>query len=167
MLFFEKPCKQATSEVGFVGEFCTIGDVSAATGLPASTIRYYDKNGLLPNVARSSSGMRLFTEDDIEWIRLLERLKMSGMPIREMRAYVELIEGGDDTLEERRKIVYGRRSALEARMRELEVALGFIGYKCWFYDMALKLGSEQAVRDIPASDLPEDIQRVKKQCDIA
>lgn len=144
----------------------TIGDASAVVGLPASTIRFYDKNGLLPNMSRSTSGMRMFTEDDIEWIRYLERLKMSGMPIKEMRRYIELFEEGDSSLEERRRIVNERKESMEQQMEDLALSLDFIGYKCWYYDKALELGSEQAVKDIPFDELPQDIQRIKERCQI-
>lgn len=144
----------------------TIGDASKIVGLSASTIRFYEKNGLLPHMTRSSNGIRMFTEDDFEWIRLLEKLKLSGMPIREMREYVELYEQGDATLENRQRIVHERKAAVEEHMKELERSLDFITYKCWYYDKALELGSEQAVKDIPFEELPEDIQQLKKRCKI-
>lgn len=147
-------------------KFYTIGDASAEVGLPASTIRFYDKNGLLPNMARSTSGMRMFTEDDIEWIRYVEKLKISGMPIREMRKYIELTEEGDTTLEERRKMVNDRCNAIKEQIKELEESLDFIGYKCWYYDKAIEFGSEQTVKDIPFETLPKDIQEIKERCRI-
>lgn len=58
----------------------TIGSAAAELGMPASTIRFYEKNGLIPNQRRSSDGRRLFDEDDLEWMRFVERLKVSGMP---------------------------------------------------------------------------------------
>ena len=63
----------------------TIGDAADKLGMPASTIRFYEKNGLIPNQQRSSGGRRLFDEDDLEWMRFVERLKVSGMPIKEIR----------------------------------------------------------------------------------
>ena len=68
----------------------TIGDAAAELGMPASTIRFYEKNGLIPNQQRSSDGRRLFDEDDLEWMRFVERLKVSGMPIKEIRDYIKL-----------------------------------------------------------------------------
>ena len=145
-------------------ELYTIGDASEIVGLPASTIRFYDKNGLLPNMRRSASGIRMFTEEDFDWIRFLEKLKVSGMPIREMREYVELTEQGDSTLKERQRIVHERRASLKEHIEQLETSLDIISYKCWFYDKAVELGSEQAVKDIPFEDLPKDIQRIKTRC---
>ena len=96
----------------------TIGDAAAELGMPASTIRFYEKNGLIPNQQRSSDGRRLFDEDDLEWMRFVERLKVSGMPIKEIREYIQLYIEGDSTIEERRRIVYERRAAIDAQLEE-------------------------------------------------
>ena len=79
----------------------TIGDAARELGIPASTLRYYDKEGLLPHTSRSGSGIRMFTEDDFEWVRFIERLKLSGMPIKEIKSYIDLYEQGDATLPQR------------------------------------------------------------------
>ena len=89
----------------------TISGAAAELGMPASTIRFYEKNGLIPNQRRSSDGRRLFDEDDLEWMRFVERLKVSGMPIKEIREYIGLYLEGDSTIEARRRIVYERRKA--------------------------------------------------------
>ena len=67
---------------------------------------------------RSGSGIRMFTEDDFEWVRFIERLKKSGMPIKEM-SDIDLYEQGDGTIGERRELIYARRAAVE---REMEAA---------------------------------------------
>ena len=59
----------------------SIGDVADLLGLSASTIRFYDGKGLLPNVERSEGGVRRFSEDNLDWLRMIEHLKMSGMTI--------------------------------------------------------------------------------------
>ena len=89
----------------------TISDASAELGMPASTIRFHEKNGLIPNQRRSSDGQRLFDEDDLEWMRFVERLKVSGIPIKEIREYIGLYLEGDSTIEARRRIVYERIKA--------------------------------------------------------
>lgn len=89
----------------------TINDASAELGMPASTIRFHEKNGLIPNQRRPSDGRRLFDEDDLEWMRFVERLKVSGMPIKEIREYIGLYLEGDSTIEARRRIVYERIKA--------------------------------------------------------
>lgn len=145
----------------------TIGDAAKILGMQPSALRYYDKEGLLPHMNRSGSGIRMFTEDDFEWVRFIERLKKSGMPIKEIKSYVDLYEQGDDTLDERRDLIYARRSAVEREMEELQETLDFITYKCWFYDRALELGSAEAAKAIPLEELPSDIRAMKKRCGIS
>ena len=70
--------------------YYTIGEMAQKINVPPSTLRYYDKEGLLPNVARSSGGRRMFQDSDLEWLSVLTCLKETGMPIREKigRAHV-------------------------------------------------------------------------------
>lgn len=63
----------------------TIGEMAKMLGVPASTLRYYDKEGLLPFVARSSGGIRQFRENDIEWLRVIDCMKKAGMSIKDIR----------------------------------------------------------------------------------
>jgi DNA-binding transcriptional MerR regulator len=149
-----------------MSELYTIGDAAAKLGMPASTIRFYEKNGLIPNQQRSSDGRRLFDEDDLEWMRFVERLKVSGMPIREIREYIRLYMEGDSTIEERRRIVYERREAIDRQLEELRLARDFIEYKCWFYDVASESGTCETPREMPFNELPKDIQRIKAKCRI-
>ena len=144
----------------------TIGDAAAKLGMPASTIRFYEKNGLIPNQQRSSDGRRLFDEDDLEWMRFVERLKVSGMPIKEIREYIDLYLHGDASIEERRRIVYSRRAAIDAQLEELMLARDFIDYKCWYYDVARESGTCDTPRNMPYEELPEDIKRIKAKCKI-
>lgn len=144
----------------------TIGDAAAELGMPASTIRFYEKNGLIPHQRRSSDGRRLFDEDDLEWMRFVERLKVSGMPIKEIREYIGLYIKGDSTIEERRRIVYERRAAIDKQLEELKLARDFIEYKCWFYDVAAESGTCDTPRTMPYEQLPEHIRRIKAKCRI-
>ena len=144
----------------------TIGDAAAELGMPASTIRFYEKNGLIPNQQRSSDGRRLFDEDDLEWMRFVERLKVSGMPIKEIREYIRLYIEGDSTIEERRRIVNARLEAIDRQLEELKFARDFIQYKCWFYDVAAESGTCDTPRNMPFEELPDDIKRIKVKCRI-
>jgi DNA-binding transcriptional MerR regulator len=144
----------------------TIGEAAEALDMPATTIRFYDKNGLLPNVSRTGGGVRLFDEDDLEWMRFVERLKASGMPIREIREYIQLYLAGDATIEERRQIVYERKAAIERQLEELELARDFISYKCWYYDVAAESGTCDTPRNMPTEELPDNIRQIKEKCQI-
>ena len=149
-----------------MGRLYTIGDAAVALGMPASTIRFYDKNGLIPHMSRSENGIRVFNEDDLEWMRFIERLKVSGMPIREIREYIDLTLRGDSTIEERRRIVYERKAAIEEQLRELELAHEFLVYKCWFYDVASESGTTETPQNMPEDQIPEEIRRIKEKCQV-
>lgn len=62
----------------------TVGEMAKMLGVPASTLRYYDKEGLLPFVGRSASGIRMFRESDLEWLRIIGCMKKAGMSIRDI-----------------------------------------------------------------------------------
>lgn len=134
--------------------------------MPASTIRYYDKNGLFPDMSRSQGDIRVFTEDDLEWARFVERLKVSGMPIREIKEYIDLYRRGDATIAERLRIVRERREKILRQMEDLRLSLDFMTYKCWFYEVAAESGTCDTPRNMPSDELPEEIRRIKQECRI-
>ena len=139
----------------------TIGDVSEKTGLPAPTLRYYDKEGLLPFVNRGNGGIRKFQDTDLEWLRLIECLKASGLQIKDIKRYIDLFIQGDSTIEERRTMFYDQKKCVEEEMKALQNTLDMLTYKCWFYDTAAELGSMDAVKNLPESENPEKIRRLK------
>lgn len=120
----------------------TIKEAAAKVGLPASTIRYYDKQGLLPFVERSESGYRQFSESDIKLLNMIECLKCTGMPIKEIKLFCQWVQQGDDSLLERYQMFQERRQAVLTQMEQLENALKVIEYKCWYYKTAVEAGTE-------------------------
>ncbi len=119
----------------------TIGEVSRMTGLPVSTLRYYDKNGLLPPVGRSEGNIRLFGERDLEWIRLLECLKSTGMPLKDIRTFRAWKEEGDSTIPQRLAMLLRLREETEAKIAAMQETLGLIERKCEFYRRAEAAGT--------------------------
>ncbi len=95
--------------------FYTVSEMARLLEVPVSTLRYYDNEGLLPNLERSKSGTRLFTERDYEWLKVIDCLKKSGLSIKEIKAFIALTEQGDDSLFERRELFRARRSAVEQK----------------------------------------------------
>lgn len=144
----------------------TIGDAAKKLGVQPSAIRYYDKEGLLPHMERSESGIRMFSEDDFEWFHFLERLKRSGMPIKEIKRFIDLYQQGDSTIEERRELMHARKAAVEEEMNRLQETLDFITYKCWFYDVAAEAGTTAVPHDMPVEDMPPEIRAIKERCGI-
>ncbi|MDR3541615.1 MAG: MerR family transcriptional regulator [Desulfosporosinus sp.] len=112
----------------------TIGQVAEKFDLTAHTIRYYDKEGLLPFVDRSKAGNREFSDSDLNWLKLICCLKNTGMPIKQIKQYIEWCLQGDDTLEIRRQMFIDHRKEVLKQMDNLQENLKTIDYKLEFYD---------------------------------
>lgn len=122
----------------------TISEAAEKTGLPPSTIRYYDKEGLLPNIKRKN-GIRVFEDMDLRLMGLLTCLKNTGMPIKRIRDYVDLTSKGDDTLQERYEIIKAQRQFVLDQIEQLQYYLEELDFKDWYYNKALAAGSESAI----------------------
>lgn len=120
----------------------SIGEVSKMLNLTIYTLRYYDKEGLMPFVERTPSGTRLFKESDMESLKIIECLKSSGMPIKNIRYFIEWCSQGDCTLQQRYEMFIERKAVVEAQMEELKKIMEVIDYKCWYYKTALEAGTE-------------------------
>ncbi|MDU0968938.1 MAG: MerR family transcriptional regulator [Actinomycetaceae bacterium] len=144
----------------------SISEAAKQLGMAPSALRFYDHENLIPTLQRTAGGARRFSDDDIEWVRYIERLQKSGMPIREIKEYVSLYREGDSTIEERRRIVEARRAAVERQMEDLHTTLDYITYKCWFYKVAAESGTCETPRQMPFDELPPDIRRIKEACGI-
>jgi DNA-binding transcriptional MerR regulator len=111
----------------------TISDAAARSGLSAHTLRYWERAGLLQTVSRNGSGHRRYAKDDLERIKFLTKLRATGMPIRQVRMYAELLNGGDDTSEERLALLEAHREAVQARLDETAGHLELIDWKIDLY----------------------------------
>ncbi len=121
----------------------TIKDAAKLMGVPTSTIRYYDKEGLLPFMKRMASGYRIFTEKDLATLRIINCLKKTGMPIKEIRQFSDWLEQGDASLQQRYEMFLERKRAVEKQMAELQEILDTVNYKCWYYETAIAAGTEK------------------------
>ena len=136
----------------------TVGEMARMLDVPASTLRYYDKEGLLPFVMRSSGGIRMFQESDVEWLRVIACLKSAGMSIKDIRTYIELAMQGDSTIDARLALFQKQREALLAQIAQLQQTLATLDYKCWYYETALADGNEDRIHEMLPDRLPEEIQ---------
>lgn len=137
----------------------TIGQVSEMFGLPISTLRYYDKEGLFPYMQRQS-GIRQFGETEVEALRVIECLKASGLEIKDIKKFMEWCVGGPSTYKQRKELFETRKAAVEADMKQLQKTLDMLRFKCWYYDMAIRDGSEDRLNDMLPDDLPPDIKQM-------
>ncbi len=135
----------------------TIGQVSEMFGLPISTLRYYDKQGLFPHMERTS-GIRKFGERELEAIRIIECLKRSGLEIRDIKQYMDWCQEGASTYPQRRELFEKQKKTVEAEIEHLSKVLDMIKFKCWFYEQILADGDEIRVRSMLPDKLPEEIQ---------
>lgn len=133
----------------------TIGEVADQLGLAPSTLRYYEAEGLLPSVARTAGGRRVYTGRDLEACRVVECLKSSGLSIRQIKDFMDMAVAGDGTLADRLALFRQRRAAVERQVRELEEVLAVLDFKTWYYEQALAAGTEEAVRALPDARVPE------------
>lgn len=136
----------------------TIGQVSEMSGLPISTLRYYDKQGLFPNMERIS-GIRRFGDKELETLRIIDCLKRSGLKIRDIRQFIDWCTEGSSTYPQRKALFERQRKAVEAEIERISRVLDMLRFKCWYYEQAIHDGSEERIRAMLPDSLPEDIQR--------
>ena len=120
----------------------TIKEVAKMLDTTAITIRYYDKEGLLPFVQRKESGYRIFTENDINLLKVIKCLKNTGTPIKEIKKFVEWVIEGNDSLEKRHNFFLKQKKIVEKQMAELQKTMDLINHKCKYYEKAIEAGTE-------------------------
>ena len=120
----------------------TIKQVAEKLGVTVSTLRYYDKEGLLPFIDKKENGTRVFKDDDFEGLAIISCMKSSGVPIKDIKKYMDLCAEGDSTLEERMQIFLERKEFVEKQIEELNNVMKTIEHKIWYYETAIEAGTE-------------------------
>jgi DNA-binding transcriptional MerR regulator len=123
------------------GPGLTVSEVADLVGLTAHTLRWYERIGLLDDVARDSAGHRRYRADDVAWLLLLIRLRATGMPVKEMVRYFELVRAGSGTEVARQELLEQHRDRVRAHIAELRGDLNIIEHKIAGY-AALQTASE-------------------------
>ena len=139
----------------------TIGQVSEMFGLPISTLRYYDKEGLFPEMRRES-GIRKFSEKEIEALRIIECLKKSGLEIKDIKQFMQWCAQGSATYRQRRELFLKQKEAVEAEIERMNQVLDMLKFKCWYYEEAIKDGNEVRLSAMKPEDMPAEIRSVYK-----
>ena len=119
----------------------TIGQVSEMFSLPISTLRYYDKEGLFPQMERGS-GIRRFSERELEALRVIECLKRSGLEIKEIKQFMQWCAEGEQDIPARHELFVQQMETVKAEMSRLEKTLDMLALQCWYYERAMADGSE-------------------------
>ena len=141
----------------------TIGEMSKMLNVSSSTIRYYDKEGLLPFVERTEGGIRVFKEKYYEFLKIIHCLKATGMQIKDIRKFILLVIQGDKTIDARLKLFQNQKNEVEKQIQQLEEALDTIKFKCWYYETAKVVGNTEFVDSIPDEELPEDLRVIRQK----
>lgn len=107
----------------------TVKKVAEKTNLSPHVLRYYEKEGLLPHIHRSESGIRHYTDTDLEWIGLICCLKNTGMSIKQIRSFVNLSLEGPQTLKDRCQMLQMHKKEVEDRIDEMNRHLRMVSRK--------------------------------------
>ncbi len=141
--------------------YYSIGEVANATGIAISTLRYYDREGMFPDMERSNGGIRVFSDTEINTLKVIECLKSSGMSIKSIKEFLAWCGEGDASLGKRREMFHARLEEVEKQIEALQETKNRLKYKCWYYDTAIAAGSEEVVKNLPVDEIPEDIRNYK------
>jgi DNA-binding transcriptional MerR regulator len=137
----------------------TIGEMAKRLNVAASTLRYYDKEGLLPFVQRTSSGIRMFRDEDMPMMNIIECLKQTGMPIKDIKTFVDHCAVGDDSIEDRYRIIQEQRQSVLQQMQELQDNLDMLEYKEFYYRTAKEAGSCHYVNQLSKDQVPAKFRK--------
>lgn len=137
----------------------TIGQVSELFDLPISTLRYYDKQGLFPGMTRES-GIRKFSDKELERLRVIECLKKSGLEIKDIKQFMDWCEMGSSTYSIRKELFEKQKEAVEAEIEHMNRVLDMLKFKCWYYEQAMQDGNEDRVQSMMPDSFPYEIQRL-------
>jgi Predicted transcriptional regulators len=137
----------------------TVGEIAKQLDVAASTIRYYDKEGLLPFVERSGGGIRMFRDEDMSWLKIIECLKKTGMPIKDIKHFMDCCMEGDSKIDERFAIIKEQRDAVIRQMKELQEMLDMLNYKCWYYETSKEAGTCAVHDDMNKENVPKEYHK--------
>lgn len=139
----------------------TVGEMAKKIGVAPSTLRYYDKEGLLPFVERSGGGIRMFKDSDMESINIIECLKKTGMTIKEIKQFIDWCREGDSTIEDRLALIDRQRENVLKQMEQLYRTLDTLTYKHWYYETAKKAGTCDVHKTMKDEDIPPEIRAAR------
>ena len=140
----------------------SISEAAKRMHLSTATLRYYDKEGLIPSVKRTAGGARIFSDEDFRWLNLISCLKKAGMSLKDIRVYMDMVQRGQDTVEARLQLFEQQRGQIMEKIADLQKTMDVLNYKCWFYATALQTGSEEIPKNMPLESVPEHLQEIRQ-----
>lgn len=141
----------------------TIGEMAKRLGVPPSTLRYYDKEGLLPFVERSNGGIRMFKDTDFEWLQIISCLKNTGMSLSNIKCFIEMAMQGDSTIDERLALIIQQKQSVKQQINDLNSTLKILEFKEWYYKTAKEAGTTDIPYNMTIEELPEEFRETRKK----
>ncbi len=111
-----------------------ISEVAKEFDLTPDTLRYYEREGLIGPISKGKNGIRNYTDDDIKRIQFVKCMRAAGLEINFLKRYLQLFEGGDKTIKERREILVEQRKILKEKLDAMQEAYDRLNYKIELYD---------------------------------
>lgn len=142
-----------------------IGDVAKKMNINTSAIRFYDKKGLLPFIERDEAGRRKFKQQDMNFLEVIDCLKKSGVPVKDIAHFVRLCMEGDGTLRERYDYLNNEEVNLEKKISDLNDKLAFLRFKKWYYKTSVEAGTEK-IHFVPGENLVDPGAKVQYQAEL-
>ncbi len=136
----------------------TIGQVAEMFGLSISALRYYDKEGLFPEMQRVS-GIRQFGDKEIEALQVIECLKKSGLEIKDIKQFMQWCLQGSSTYILRKELFEKQKTQVENEIQRMNKILDMLKFKCWYYEEAIKDGNEERLSSLSPDDMPDEIKK--------
>lgn len=118
----------------------TIKEVAEKYHISQDTLRYYERIKMIPEVTRTSGGIRNYQEEDLRWVELAICMRNAGLPIEVMIEYVNLFQKGDDTIPARLELLYNQMDVLKSQKKQIDETMNRLSYKISRYEKALKTG---------------------------
>ncbi|AGK98341.1 MerR family transcriptional regulator [Clostridium pasteurianum] len=143
--------------------YYTISEISKKVNISPYTLRFYAKEGLFPFVDRSENGIRMFKDEDFEWLFMIDCLKKTGMSLKDIKTFVEWAMQGDETIDQRLNMFQEQRKAVEAQIAQLQDTLDVLKYKCWYYETAKAAGTTAVPRAMQEDHIPDNVRYVRKK----
>ena len=141
----------------------SISQVAKKFNLTIHTIRYYEKEGVLPFIKRTKSGIREFDQKSLDALNMIECLKKTGMSLKDIKVFQDWCAEGDSSIEKRKEMFEERKEDILGQISELQHVLKLIEFKCWYYGKASELGSEKAVMDLEKDKIPDEIKKLYQE----
>lgn len=138
----------------------TIGEVAKTFNIPVSTLRYYDKMGLFPNLEKSDTNIRQFSHADMATIKNIKCLKDFGLQISQIKEYIHLCAKGNSSLEKRLELFEDSQKNMEEQIESLNKTLNILKIKSYYYKLSIERGGEEFVDVSDTESLPPDLKEI-------